>query len=80
MIPRLANINNFSPYAAFHAVLGLSLLPLAVWKWLIARRYKSYMGAMPGLGFAIMVVTFAALMLTVGHFIASGLSHEHLNH
>jgi len=80
MIPRIANINQFSPYATSHAVLGLSLLPLAVWKWLIATRYKSYMGSLPALGFTIMVVTFAALMLTCGHFIASGPAHEHLNH
>lgn len=80
MIPRISNIHHFSPYATAHAVLGLALLPLAVWKLLIARRYKSYKGALPALGFGIMVATFAALTLTCGHLIAAGLSHVHLNH
>ncbi|MFC1834009.1 DUF6529 family protein [Thermodesulfobacteriota bacterium] len=77
MIPRIGHIGQFSVSETFHAVLGLALLPLIVWKILIVRRYKSYMGILPALGFTIMVVTFVAITLTSGPVILSGLSHGH---
>lgn len=77
MVPRIGHIGQFSFSQTFHAVLGLTLLPMIVWKILIVRRYKSYMGILPALGFTIMVVTFVAIALTAGPEILSGLSHEH---
>ena len=80
MIPRIGHIGQFSLSETFHAVLALALLPMIVWKVLIVRRYKSYMGILLALGFTIMVITFVAVALTAGPVILSGLSHEHLNH
>lgn len=80
MTPRLAHINQFTPHATFHAVLGLTLVIMSIWKVLIVWRYKAYMGVMPAFGFTLMVVAFVALMLTSGHMIAEGLTPEHVNH
>ncbi len=80
MIPRISHISRFPSSTTFHAVLGLALLPMVIWKVLIVRRYKSYMGILPALGFTIMVITFVAVILTTGPEIISEILHEHLNH
>lgn len=66
MIPKISHAQAFGPSTAFHAVFGLTLLPLIVWKPLIVRRYKAYMGILPVLGFTIMVVAFLVVALTAG--------------
>jgi hypothetical protein len=67
MLPRAANFTAIYPHDIIHASLGFALLPAMVGKVLVVRRYKSYMGGLPTLGFAMFVALFVLIMLTAGY-------------
>jgi hypothetical protein len=73
MLPRAAHFGSFPVFAVLHAFVGMTLLPIVVAKPLVARRYKTYMGSMPELGFIILVGTFVLIMLSGGHMLIEAL-------
>ncbi len=73
MLPRAAHLGSFPLFAVLHAFVGMTLLPIVIAKTLVARRYKSYMGYMPQLGFIILVGTFVIIMLSGGHMLIEAL-------
>jgi hypothetical protein len=50
-------------YLVFHIALVLALVPLLVWKILIARRYKQSQSSLKALGAAIVVVSFVLVAI-----------------
>lgn len=80
MFPRAAHLAKFNASQALHAALGTALVPLAVAKFLVSRRYKAYMGSFPEMGFIILAVTVVVIMLSVGHQIAAGVFEPHGGH
>jgi hypothetical protein len=69
MLPRAAYFASLPIYEMLHALLGLALFPLVVAKVLVVRRYKSFMGSLPTLGFVILLDTFLIIMLSSGYFL-----------
>lgn len=67
MLPRAAYFTAIYPHDIIHAALAFGLLPAMVGKVLVVRRYKSYMGSLPTLGFVMFVALFVLIMLTAGY-------------
>ena len=70
MIPRAAHFGQFPAYAVFHATAGICLIVLVAAKYLIAARYKSFTGALPVYGVALLSLTCIVVFLSSIHGVA----------
>ncbi len=69
MAPRAAYLSNFPVYEAMHAILGFTLLPLILAKYLASVRYKKYMNSLGTLGLTIAALVFTLICLSSGHIL-----------
>jgi len=60
--------DELSARSIFHVVLALSLLPLSIVKWLVAKKYKLLTPRLFFLGLAIFLFAFLLIALSAGHY------------
>ena len=75
MLPRLAFFANVPVNYLFHGLIAVTVFVLLLAKLCVVRRYKSYTGSLPSLGFYVMLGTILVVLTSAALELLKNLSH-----